>query len=181
MFKKYFLILLAFIILASIASVISCERASITKIYVNEDNPNDYLELKPDGTFYLYEEGIGTTGEWGVRGNELRLSSIGFLVTGEIKGNKIIDDGGKIWVRKSNNFTSQLTDEDITQKTIKREIGKIVFVSDRDGNWEIYVMNSDGSGLINLTNNPADDVHPALSPDGKRITLSSDRDGNYEI
>ncbi|GAH09639.1 unnamed protein product, partial [marine sediment metagenome] len=37
-----------------------------------------------------------TTGEWGVRGNKLRLSSMGFLVTGEIKGNKIIDDEGKI-------------------------------------------------------------------------------------
>src|SRR3990170_3709760 len=34
---------------------------------------------------------------------------------------------------------------------------KIAFVSDRDGNAEIYVMNADGSGLTNLTNNPESD------------------------
>lgn len=41
---------------------------------------------------------------------------------------------------------------------------KIAFHSDRDGNFEIYVMNTDGSELTNLTNNPADDRCPAWSP-----------------
>jgi len=34
---------------------------------------------------------------------------------------------------------------------------KIAFRSNRDGNWEIYVMNADGSGQTNLTNNGAND------------------------
>ena len=38
---------------------------------------------------------------------------------------------------------------------------KIAFSSDRDGNWEVYVMNADGSGQINLTNVPAYDVDPS--------------------
>ncbi len=41
---------------------------------------------------------------------------------------------------------------------------KIAFVSDRDGNWEIYVMDADGSNPTSLTNNPADDFFPAWSP-----------------
>ena len=41
---------------------------------------------------------------------------------------------------------------------------KIAFVSDRDGNVEIYVMNADGSEQINLTNNPASDYSPSWSP-----------------
>ena len=41
---------------------------------------------------------------------------------------------------------------------------RIIFVSDRDGNNEIYIMNADGSGQINLTNNPASDVTPSFSP-----------------
>lgn len=40
----------------------------------------------------------------------------------------------------------------------------IVFISDRDGNPEIYVMRSDGTQVRRLTNNPADDLHPAWSP-----------------
>jgi hypothetical protein len=41
---------------------------------------------------------------------------------------------------------------------------KIAFVSDRDGNGEVYVMNDDGTGQTNLANNPADDAQPAWSP-----------------
>ena len=38
---------------------------------------------------------------------------------------------------------------------------KIAFKSDRDGNWEIYVMNADGSGQTRLTNNPYYDWYAA--------------------
>ena len=60
-------------------------------------------------------------------------------------------------------------------------IGHIAFVSNRDGNDEIFVMNGDGSGLTNLTNNPADDQAPFWSPDGKQIAFQSYRDGNSEV
>ena len=43
--------------------------------------------------------------------------------------------------------------------------GRIAFHSDRDGNVEIYVMNADGSGQTNLTNNSGDDGEPAWSPE----------------
>ena len=59
--------------------------------------------------------------------------------------------------------------------------GKIAFVSDRDGNSEIYTMNPDGSEQTNLTNNLAVDSNPAFSPDGQTIAFTSSRDGNSEI
>lgn len=58
---------------------------------------------------------------------------------------------------------------------------QITFMSDRDGNYEIYIMNADGSGQVNLTNHDANDRRPSISPDGKRIAFISDRDGNLEI
>lgn len=41
---------------------------------------------------------------------------------------------------------------------------KIVFASNQDGNFEIHVIDSDGSNERRLTFNPADDFHPAWSP-----------------
>jgi len=57
----------------------------------------------------------------------------------------------------------------------------IVFTSTRDGNYEVYSMNSNGSELSRLTNDPADDYNPSISPDGLKIAFTSHRDGNYEI
>ena len=59
--------------------------------------------------------------------------------------------------------------------------GKIAFVSNRDGNPEIYLLNADGSNQARLTNDPAEDLGPAWSPDGAKIVFSSNRDGNEEI
>jgi len=41
---------------------------------------------------------------------------------------------------------------------------RLAFVSDRDGNFEIYVMNADGSGQTNLTHDPASDTDPVWQP-----------------
>ena len=43
---------------------------------------------------------------------------------------------------------------------------QIAFMSNRDGNSELYIMNRDGSGVRRLTNNPAIDTTPTLVADG---------------
>jgi Tol biopolymer transport system component len=58
---------------------------------------------------------------------------------------------------------------------------KLAFSSDRSGNYEIYVMNADGSGLVQLTNQGATNIQAAWSPDGTKIAFYSDRTGNPEI
>lgn len=60
---------------------------------------------------------------------------------------------------------------------------KIAFVSNRDGNDEIYKMNFDGSNVQRLTINTAVDRQPAFSADGQKIVFWSDRKGyaDYEI
>jgi tetratricopeptide (TPR) repeat protein len=58
---------------------------------------------------------------------------------------------------------------------------RIAFMSNRDGNEEIYIMNLDGSGLKRLTNNAANDGLPIWSPDGKTIAFVSDQGGPWAI
>jgi hypothetical protein len=58
---------------------------------------------------------------------------------------------------------------------------KLAFTSDRDGDDEIYVMNPDGSGEIQLTSSSGRDVSPEWSRDGTKIFFESNRDGNREI
>ena len=53
----------------------------------------------------------------------------------------------------------------------------IVFRSGRTGNFDVYLMNSDGSNVRNLTNNPAYDSFPAFSPLNDEIAFASNRDG----
>jgi TolB protein len=54
---------------------------------------------------------------------------------------------------------------------------EMVFRSTRDGNKEIYLMNSDGTNVRRITSNPADDTMPSISPRGDMIAFSSDRAG----
>lgn len=58
---------------------------------------------------------------------------------------------------------------------------KIVFISLRDGNWEIYKMDPDGGNQTRLTHNKVDDYAPVWSPNGRQIAFERVQDGNWEI
>ena len=53
----------------------------------------------------------------------------------------------------------------------------IAFASDRNGNFDIYLMAKDGSNVRRLTFDTVDERHPRWSPDGEKIIFESPRDG----
>jgi Tol biopolymer transport system component len=57
----------------------------------------------------------------------------------------------------------------------------ILFTSGREGNFDIYIMESDGSAPRRLTRDTAVDQSADWSPDGFEIAFMSRRDGDYEV
>jgi len=59
--------------------------------------------------------------------------------------------------------------------TLKNYPHKIVYETNRDGNWELYLVNADGSNPVNLTNTKdVDELYPKPSPDGTKLCFVAD-------
>ncbi len=165
----------------------------ITGTYVNQDDPNEYLELNEDGTFYLKELGLGFSGEWDIEDNTVRLhlSDFGFTLEGIIQGNTIISEEGKIWVRDEQP-SAPLNIFDLSQNKITgiwqevsdpdtvvefSEDGNIYWVNYMTGEKEIYgdyeilddeilSISSPGEGSYPVKFSIADDILTVINMGG---------------
>lgn len=79
------------------------------------------------------------------------------------------------------NRSNQVVAQDLLTDAWSPDGSKLAFITDRDGNFELYVMNADGTNPTNLSNNLATEFYPAWSPLGTKILFSTTRDGNLEI
>jgi len=87
-----------------------------------------------------------------------------------------------IYLLDSSGALERLTDTgDNGQPVVSPDGFMIAFSSKRDGDWEIFVANCDGSGLWQLTDNAASDDSPTWSPDSRRLAFASDRDGDFDV
>jgi Tol biopolymer transport system component/tRNA A-37 threonylcarbamoyl transferase component Bud32 len=77
--------------------------------------------------------------------------------------------------------TATLTPTPTLTPTLAPPSGRLAFVSDRTGKGDIYIMGVDGSGLFNLTDDPAEDKHPSWAPGGGRVAFVSDRNGQPDV
>jgi Tol biopolymer transport system component len=97
------------------------------------------------------------------------------LFSGRVEGNR------QLYVVNTNNYSEPipLTPDysNATHSSWSSDGSKIVFEA-FTGRWGIYVMNSDGSEQVQLTD---EGRHPVWSPDGEKIAFVSGRNGNNQI
>lgn len=129
------------------------------KTLTSSPNPGDAEpRWSPDGSYIVFNSG--------------RVAEEGFGVY------RMAPDGGSqtkltsVAGRRSLNFAPQVSPDG----------KKILFHTNRDGNFEVYVANADGAGLKNLTNDPGNDITPSWSPAGDQIAWSANRIGDgYQV
>ena len=125
-----------------------------------------------------FEYGLTTNYGTTVVGNPSSLTNPGDFFTnitgltpGETYHFRARADGGASGTAIASDMTFSTWETSLT--------GKIAFSSSRNGNFEIYIMNADGTNQTRLTNSPGDDIVPSLSPRGNKIAFISGRNNKY--
>jgi TolB protein len=88
-----------------------------------------------------------------------------------------------LWVMQPGGFGSARlsTDASDTSPSWSPDGSRLAFISARNGNWELYVVDV-ASGLeLRLTDDPAIDVAPIWSPDGRQLAFLSNRGGAWAV
>jgi TolB protein len=128
--------------------------------------------IRVDATTELGESAIIGEGEYPTIGLNGQLAFKGWGNTAY--GLRVASDS------LANIRTVTNVDED-TAPALSPDGKKVVFMSRREGNWNVYLANADGAGLQRLTDDEADDGLPAWSPDGNAIAWVSNRGGPWAI
>jgi LysM repeat protein len=171
------------------------------KVEISNHEEDSYPTWSPDGNIVAYSssswgDGITRLGivhdmfgkqqDWIHTGNTEVWGEYPFWMADgrvvyhgcDFLGNQV--DCGLFWIGAGGGEYRQLT----THRSDTAPAGsgqRVAFMSSRDGNWEVYLVNLDGSGLKRLTNSEARDGLPTWSPDGKSIAFVSDRSGAWAI
>lgn len=129
--------------------------AQVTIPRIDKANWSNWPSISPDGSRLVYVEGAHVMYEFDIRENK-----------------------GKESIRRMTHQGAEYSDY---WPSYSHDGKLIVFGSNRDDDFEIYLMNSDGTSQRRLTHSPGIDMHPVFSPDGKRIAFTSNRNGNHDI
>jgi Tol biopolymer transport system component len=122
-------------------------------IYRVEGKEAAYPRLSADNKRILYQH--NESGKWHLRIMEIATAKHVEIASGS----------------SNNNFPDWSADNEW-----------IAFVSDRDGNEEIYMAKADGAGMKRVTTHGARDIHPYFSPDGRYLLFNSTRgNGSLDI
>ncbi len=138
----------------------------------NDPGMDDYPAWSPDGIQIAFSSNRGETGRWNIY--LLSLS------------------GGEPNALTANNGDNTSPAWSPDRLRLSFESNRVLRVgpeslitpggaSNQTGNWDVYVMDVDGAGVVPFTKSPGTDRYPHWSPDGKQIVFTSDRDGDFDL
>lgn len=92
-------------------------------------------------------------------------------------------DNCGVWVMKAGGFSPArlTTDPSDTAPSWSPDGSQVAFISARNGNWDLYLVDVATGQETRLIDHPATDVAPAWSPDGRRLAFLSNRDGSWAL
>ncbi len=181
-----------------IAFVSTCED-SFSQVYVVEVDGGNVTDLSlspytngwpawsPDGkkvVLYAYTDEISGIFIMNADGSGASNLTKGFSIDPcwSPDGEKItFTKNDRIFVICADGSNLRLLNTNGSQPAWSPDGTKIAFTLHEGANWEICVMDADGTNQTKLTTDPASDMDPTWSPDGKKIAFVTDRDGNDEI
>src|SRR5215813_1712977 len=67
--------------------------------YIHKKSRSQYIELKPDGNYVLFERGTGITGRYEVNGTDITIFGAESTSRGKVRNGIIIDSEGEKWIR----------------------------------------------------------------------------------
>jgi len=132
---------------------------NLTNHTENGDYQSGYVEFSPDGTkvYYSYVE----DGFW--QGTDV------FVVNADGSNKRNLTNSSGV-----NGVYDRLHD-------ISSDGSKLLIVSNRNGNNDVFIVDSDGSNAFTLGATGAEENAPAFSPDNQRVTFTSTREGVWNI
>lgn len=124
--------------------------------------PFDNQDYWPQGGTLLDGEGAGYQGAGFIGSN--------FQGTAPVSGNLFLGVNDNYYSDNVGSFTASVSISRPSSPLPSVPDGTIVFASNRDGSYDIWRINPDGSNLINLTNTTqVNEDYPQISPDGTMI------------
>jgi TolB protein len=177
----------------NLLAMMNPDGSGITDLRINGYDPSvspdgskiAYCSLRDDQYSQIYVANSDGT-------SEKRITKIG---TGDSCGPVWSHDGKKIafysfalthpsrnpaiWMMDPDGSNMKRLAEHGLEATWSPDDKQIAFASNRDGRFQIYAMNADGSNPRRLTNDKSEDTAPAWAPDGAAIVFVSDRDGEH--